>query len=293
MFLHELNQRLGKGLRLERIDRLTVHVEWKTRVGDAGDRQGGSFAQDTNGLTHMFRAGGTVEADDVDAHPFKDGQCGGDVGAKQHATRGIEGDLGLQRHIDLCLVEGLMNTRDGGPDFEDILRGFDQQQIHAALDEANSLLSKNFGQLVESDIRKVGVVGGGQLARGADRTRHEARLFCFCSKFICETARKGRGSLIDLDHTFAQFIFRHGDAVGAEGIGLEHVHTDLEERAMDLFHGFGVRDDEEVIAAVILLTAEFLRREVLVLQAGAHGAVEDENLLFEGIEVAAVGVFTI
>jgi hypothetical protein len=32
---------------------------------------------------------------------------------------------------------------------------------------------------------------------------------------------------------------------------------------------------------------------MLALQAGAHGAVEDENFLFESVEVAAVGIDTL
>ena len=62
---------------------------------------------------------------------------------------------------------------------------------------------------------------------------------------------------------------------------------------MDLFHGFGVRDDQVVVAAVVLLAAEMLGGQILVLQAGAHRAVEDEHFLFEGIQVTAVGVFSL
>ncbi len=72
-----------------------------------------------------------------------------------------------------------------------------------------------------------------------------------------------------------------------------HIHADFEEGAVDFFHGFGIRDDEVVVAAVVLLAAKMFGSEVLVLQAGAHGAVEDKDFLFEGIEVAAVGVFTL
>ena len=75
---------------------------------------------------------------------------GVDVGAEQHATGRIERDLGLDRQIDPCLVEGFVNARDGGLDFEDVLRGFDQQQIHAAADQTDSLLAENIGQFIES-----------------------------------------------------------------------------------------------------------------------------------------------
>ena len=74
--------------------------------------------------------------------------------------------------------------------------------------------------------------------------------------------------------------------------GLDHVHADLEEGAVDRLDDLGLRDDEVVVAAVVLLAAEVLGGQVLRLQAGAHRAVEDQDLLFEGVEIAAVGVGT-
>ena len=54
---------------------------------------------------------------------------------------------------------------------------------------------------------------------------------------------------------------------------------------MDFFHGFGIRDDEIVIASVILLAAEMFGSQVLHLQARSHRAIKDEDFLFEGVEV--------
>ncbi len=62
---------------------------------------------------------------------------------------------------------------------------------------------------------------------------------------------------------------------------------------MDFFHGGGIRDDEVVIAAVVLFTAEMLGSQVLHLQAGPHRAIEDEDFLFDGVEVFSVCVFSI
>ena len=61
---------------------------------------------------------------------------------------------------------------------------------------------------------------------------------------------------------------------------------------MDFFHGFGIRDDEVVVASVVLLAAEMFGGQVLDLQAGAHRAVEDEDFLFEGVEIFSVCVFS-
>ncbi len=62
---------------------------------------------------------------------------------------------------------------------------------------------------------------------------------------------------------------------------------------MDFFHGFGIRDDEVVVASVVLFAAEMFGSQVLDLQARSHRAIEDKDFLFEGVEVTAVGVFAI
>ena len=62
---------------------------------------------------------------------------------------------------------------------------------------------------------------------------------------------------------------------------------------MDFFHGFGKRDDEIVVASVILLAAEMLGSEMLVLQTRAHCTIEDKDFLFEGVEVFSICIFSI
>ena len=73
----------------------------------------------------MFGSGGAVETDDVDAHAFKDGERCVDVGAEQHATGRIKRDLSLDRQVDIRFAESFVNARDGGFDFENVLRSFD------------------------------------------------------------------------------------------------------------------------------------------------------------------------
>ncbi len=149
VFGHEFVQVIGERFRLERIDSLTIHVERQTGIGDARNGQGGIFAEDADGLAHVLGSGGAVEADDIDAHAFEDGERGVDIGAEQHATGGIERDLRLDGQIDLGLVEGLVDADDGGFDFEDVLRGFDEQHIHAAADQTDGLLAEDIDEFVE------------------------------------------------------------------------------------------------------------------------------------------------
>ncbi len=121
MFGHKFVEVIGKRFRLERIDRLAIHVERKPGVGNARDRQSGIFAQDTDGLAHVLGSYRAVETDNIYAHPFQNGQRGVDIGAEQHAAGRVERDLGLDRQKDLGLVHGFVTADDSSLDFENIL----------------------------------------------------------------------------------------------------------------------------------------------------------------------------
>ena len=89
MFGHEFIKVIRKRFRLQRVHCLPIHVQGKPRIGDARNGKRGIFAQDADRLTHVLRAGGTIEANDINAHAFQDGQRGSHIRAKQHATGGI------------------------------------------------------------------------------------------------------------------------------------------------------------------------------------------------------------
>ena len=101
--------------------------------------------------------------------------------------------------MDLSFIEGFVNACDRSFDFENILRGFDQQKIHAALNQTDSLLAEGIHEFVEADIGKFGVVGGGKLAGGSYRTCDKTRLTCFLGIFICKPACKFCSGFVDLD----------------------------------------------------------------------------------------------
>ena len=49
-------------------------------------------------------------------------------------------------------------------------------------------------------------------------------------------------------------------------------------------------DDQIIVAAVEVLTAKILRGEVVILDAGAHGAIKDDDMILDGIQVAAIAI---
>ena len=164
MLGHEFKKIVRERFRFEQINGLPIHVKRKPGVGDARNGKRGLFAEDADGLAHVLGSGGTVQTDDINAETFEDGERGFDVGAEQHASGRIERHLSLDRQISLSLVEGFMNAGDGGFDFENVLRSFDEQQIHTAADQADSLFSKNVGEFIEADIGKFGIARRGKFA---------------------------------------------------------------------------------------------------------------------------------
>ena len=140
---HKLVHVICKRFRFKRIHGLTIHIQRQSRIWNARNGQRGIFAEEADRLAHVFGSRGAVEPDDVDAHAFEDGERRVDVGAEQHATRRVQRDLSLDRQPGLSLIEGFVNARDGGFDFENVLRGFDQKKIDAALNETDSLLAEN------------------------------------------------------------------------------------------------------------------------------------------------------
>ena len=151
----------------------------------------------------------------------------------------------------------------GGLDFQDVLAGFDQQQVRAAFDQSLRLLVEKIGQLVEGDVAQVGVGAAGQLAGGADAARHEARDAGLGGEAVTHAAGDlGRGP-VDLQHALAQAVFAQGQAVGAEGIGLHRLRADGQEGGVDGLDHVRAGDDQIVVAAVVPLAAEVIGREVI------------------------------
>ena len=72
------------------------------------------------------------------------------------------------------LLERLAGAEDRRLDLEDVLRGLDDDQVGAALDQAPRLLGEDLDELGEGDVAERRVVGRGQEAGRADRAGDEA-----------------------------------------------------------------------------------------------------------------------
>ncbi len=97
------------------------------------------------------------------------------------------------------------------------------------------------------------------------------------------------GGEVELADPVALAVLGQYRGEGAEGVGLDHVAAHLVERAVDPFDGVGSGHDQEFVAPLQIGTPEVLGGQLLHLEVGPHGAVEHDDALVGGLEVARFG----
>ena len=191
---HEAVQVLGQPVGRQVVVHLPVHDRGEPRIGDAGDGDAAGPRQVAQGLAHLDRTGGAVEADHVDLHGVEHGEGGADLGAGQHAAGELDRHLRLQWHHPAERHHGPPGAVDGGLDREQVELGLDEQQVDAALEQAERLLLVGVAELGVGDLAERGELGA--RAHGAG---HPARPL-------------GRGELVA--HGAGQLGRRSGSARG-------------------------------------------------------------------------------
>jgi hypothetical protein len=91
-------------------------------------------------LAHLGRAGGAVEADELDAERFERGESGPDLRAEQHGAGGLDGHLHHDRQVGAGGLQGAARADERGLGLQQVLTGLDEQCVRAAGDEARCLL---------------------------------------------------------------------------------------------------------------------------------------------------------
>jgi hypothetical protein len=279
--LDELAERVGERLRLLGEDRLAVRaLVGDAGVGDAVDRDGRELAEEANGVAHVVGAGGAVEPDDVDLERLERGERGRDVGPEEHlAAVGQQRDAGLDRGAAAGGLERLADAEHRGLDLEDVLRGLDDDQVDAALEQALRLLGEDGDQLAEGDAPERGIVARREVAGGADRAGDEALL-------AHGLARDLGGPAVDLERVVAEAPLVELDARALERVGLDDLGAGLDHRRVDALDDVGAVEDERLVAAAGELVV-VLEREVELLERRPHPAVEDDDPFARGGEEVA------
>lgn len=205
------------------------------------------------------------------------------------------GDDGRQPGQVRVLVPKLVNGEERRLGVERVEDGLHQQQVHAALDERLHLLLVGRDHLVKGAVAEPRVLHGGRdgqrAVRGADGAGDEAGL-------VGLLGGDGLGRLhgelrrleVDLVDQVLHAVVRLSDGGAREGVGLADVRTRGEVAMVDIADGVGLGDDEHVVVAldvaVVVLepvTPEVRLRELVLLDGGAHGTVDDHNALGHGL----------
>jgi hypothetical protein len=287
--LDELREIARELLRLQRVDGLAIHVQRQAGVRQAGHGPRGVLAEPGQRGAHVLGAGRAVDAHHVHRHALERREHGGDVRPEQHASIGIQGDLHLDGNPAAAAGKGILDAHDGGLCLEHVLRGLDQQQVAVAIHQRLGLLGEHIGEFLEGDVRQVGIRGGRQLAGRADGAGHESAL-ARRGEAVSHAAREGCSRPVEVAHSFIETVLRHRDPVCAEGAGFDDVASRLEVGGVNGLDHLRPLQDEVVVAPDITLAAEVHGGEVLLLDAGAHGPIEHQDLVGQRVEVAAVRV---
>ena len=176
-------------------------------------------------------------------------------------------------------AERLARAEDGGLDLEDVLRGLDDQEVGAAVDQALGLLGEDLDELAEADLAQRRVVRGGEVAGRADRAGDEAVL-------ADRAARDLRGLAVDLVRVLAEAPLVELQAGGLERVRLHDLGADLDHGAVEVLDDVGAVEDERLVRAAGQLVV-LLEREVELLERGAHAPVEDDDAVTGGCQVVA------
>ena len=175
---------------------------------------------------------------------------------------------------------GAVDGRLGRQQVED---GLDQEEVDATFEQPERLLLVGVPQVGVGDLAE-----GGELGARSHAAGHPA-----WALGRGELGGDGLGDLgagaADLTGPVGQPVLGQHDGGGAERAGLDDVAADLEERPVDLGDEVGAGADQDLVATLEVGAAEVLGAQAQHLQIGAHGAVEDEHPLPQGLEVGGCG----
>ncbi len=83
-------------------------------------------------------------------------------------------------------------------------------------------------------------------------------------------------------------VLREHDRERAEGVGLDDVGADVQERTVQVFDGVGLGEDEHLVAALERGAAEVIGVQIHQLEVRTRRAVVDEDSFSQRREVGVV-----
>ncbi len=165
----EAGQRDGQLGRGQRVLRPVWAENRQPRVGHHRDRDARVPGEIAQVFTHLGGTGCAVQPDDVDTQRLEGGECRTDFRSQQHGAGGLHGDVHQDGEMAAPVGHRPPRSDDGGLDLKQILRGFDEDAVGAAVEHPDGALLIGAAQLGES-----GVPQAGQFGTGPHRPDHEA-----------------------------------------------------------------------------------------------------------------------
>src|SRR5208282_453210 len=247
-------------------------------VGEAGNARVGRFAERADVVGHEFRAGGAVEPNGEQAgmgHGNPEG-VGGLPG--EHGAGGLDGAGDHEGNVAGEFAAGTLDAEQRGLDVAGVLAGLDEEYVCAAFDEPQGLHVKGLLQLFKGDVAGDADGAGGGAHRASDETGPAG-----LGGFVGGLAGELGGAAVQLARVGGEAVFAEDERRAAECVGFDDVRAGFEIGAMDAEDHVRARADEDFVAAFELRAAEVGRGKILLLDHGAHGAVQNQDARIERV----------
>ncbi len=281
---------LGELGRSEVVVGASVDDARQSRIGQDADRNEGVLAEPAKVLLHLGGSGGAVDADDVGSHRGDGRVRGADLGAHEHATGRLHGDLNLDGNLPARRGHRGATGLHGGLHLQQVHARLDEEQIDPALEESLGLLDVGLAQFGESDVAEAR-----ELRTRSDAARHPAgtsiALLVLVRHAACDRGRRD----VELSGALRDSVFGEHSGETAETRGLHGVDAGIEECPVHGLDDVGTGGAEHLVAALEGGPAEVVRSEIEVLHEGAESPVEDDDPFADGFGegLACHGVTTL
>ena len=168
-------------------------------------------------------------------------------------------------------LEFIENGDQGRLGLQQVLAGFDDQQVYPAIDQPGGLAAVSCVQFFEGDMSQRGQLGAGTHGAG-----HEAGVIRGREVFGHLLGQPGR-LLIKGLVLVVQAILGQYHRGGAETVGLHHVASHFQEGCMQLAHHVGPGAYQDLVTTLVI--PEVVQGQIEFLEIGSRGAIEDDHAL--------------
>ena len=190
-------------------------------------------------LRHLLRPGCAVHADHIDVVRLQRHQRRADLGAEQHCSHGFHGHRHNHGNPAPGFGKILEHAEERRFGLQDILAGFEAEQIGTPFHQSACLHLVRCGHVRERDMPE-----RRKLCRRAHRAGNEAGMGRrgILLRHAPGDLRRCKREFIG---TVCETVFRKDDGRRAEAVRLDDVATGFEIVAMDVLHRGGLGDDQD------------------------------------------------